>query len=410
MRNKISAVIIDKKKSEHDYDKVITYYLPEWVERKYDIAVYDNADNILSKLNINRGFDCIITVGDIGNFDELNALPYEIRRKWCHVEEFNEKKLSDLIINTFLLNNGREGDDKLFSIFTCTFNTPKSAILRLYESLKRQTYRNWNWWILDDSKSPTTAEYIEKLHDPRITVFRNFTNHGNIGFNKHSIAMLCNGDYLVEVDHDDELTSDCLEKLLECYEQSDADFVYSDCLEIIDGAPIWYGDNFSFGQGYYRDEIVEGVEYKNVAITCRNINVKSIRGIYALPNHIRTWKKEFYHQIGGHYPELSVLDDMDVVIRTFLKGKIAKVDKVLYIQNQGESRANGRGDTATGSRLNEIARTNILLKWKYEVPIHERILELIGEDPVWNEEIKESDVYKEINPEDLKPMDCLIIK
>ena len=163
-------------------------------------------------------------------------------------------------------------------------------------------------------------------------------------------------------------------------------------------------------QGYYRDEVVDGVPYKHVAITCRNINVKSIRGIYALPNHVRTWKKEFYHKIGGHNIELSVLDDMDVVIRSFIYGRVAKVDKVLYIQNQGESRANGRGDTATGSRLNEIARTNILLKWKYEVPIHERILELIGEDPVWNEEIKESDVYKEINPEDLKPMDCLIIK
>lgn len=410
MKNIISAVIIDKHKDEHDYENLVSYYIPEWAERKFDLAVYTDTENILSKLNINRGFDCIITVGEVDNFDNLNELPYEIRKKWCHIEEFNKEKMSDLIINTFLLNNGREGGDKLFSIFTCAFNTPKSVILRLYESLKRQTYRNWNWWILDDSKSPTTSEYFEKLHDPRITVIRNVTNHGNIGFNKHMIAMMCNGDYLVEVDHDDELTSDCLEKLLECYEKSDADFVYSDCLEIIDGAPIFYGEGFSFGQGYYRDEEVEGKKYKNVAITCRNINVKSIRGIYACPNHIRTWKREFYHNIGGHNTELSVLDDFDIVVRTFLKGKMAKVDKVLYIQNQGESKANGRGDTATGSRLNEIARTNILLKWKYEIPIHERILELIGEDPLWNEEIKESEVNQDMDPETLKSMDCLIIK
>lgn len=410
MKSKISAIIIDKNKNEHDYTKVISYNLPEWVERNYDITVYDNVENILSKLNLNRGYDCLITIGDVDNINELNQLPFEVRRKWCHLTEFDEKRISDLIVGTFLLNNGRENCPKKFSIFTCTFNTPKSVIIRLYESLKRQTYNNWNWWILDDSKSPTTAEYIEKLHDPRITIFRNVTNHGNIGFNKHSIAMLCDGDYLVEVDHDDELTSDCLEKLLECYEQSDADFVYSDCLEIIDNAPIYYGNNFSFGQGYYRDEVVEGTEYKNVAITCRNINAKSIRGIYACPNHVRTWKREFYHSIGGHNTELSVLDDLDIVIRTFLKGKIAKVDKVLYIQNQGESKSNGRGDTATGSRLNEIARTNILLKWKYEVPIHERIVELIGEDPIWDENTKESNVDIEINPDELKPMDCLITK
>ena len=410
MKNKISAIIIDKNKNEHDYENLISYYIPDWAEKKFDLTVYDNTENILSKLNLNRGFDSLITVGEIDNFDNLNNLPYAIRKKWSHAEKFDKKLLSDLIINTFLLNNGRENGEKLFSIFTCAFNTPKDTILRLYESLKRQTYKNWNWWILDDSKSPITSEYFEKLHDPRVTVFRNVTNHGNIGFNKHSIAMLCDGDYLVEVDHDDELTSDCLEKLYECYQQSDADFVYSDCLEIIDGGPIWYGDNFSFGQGYYRDEVVEGRKYKNVAITCRNINIKSIRGIYAQPNHIRTWKKEFYHSIGGHNIELSVLDDMDIMIRTFLKGKMAKVDKVLYIQHQGTSKENGRGDTATGARLKEIARTNILLKWKYEVPIHERIIELIGEDPVWDESINESNVDMELSPEELKPMDCLIIK
>ena len=87
-------------------------------------------------------------------------------------------------------------------------------------------------------------------------VVKNVTNHGNIGFNKHMVAMMCDGDYLVEVDHDDELTEDCLAKLYECFEMSEADFVYSDCLEIIDGAPINYGEDFSYGQGYYRQEAI----------------------------------------------------------------------------------------------------------------------------------------------------------
>ena len=222
MKNKIAIVVIDVKKNEHDYTDIVSYNLPEWVERNFDICVYDNCDNIYSKLNINRGFDCLITVGDFEPYRALNDLPYDIRKKWCHMDEFDKKKIADYTISTFLYNNGRENEVKLFSIFTCTFNTPKSVIIRLYESLKKQTYKNWNWWILDDSRQPTTTEYLEKLHDPRVTVFKNVTNHGNIGFNKHSIAMLCNGDYLVEVDHDDELTTDCLEKLAECYSQSDA--------------------------------------------------------------------------------------------------------------------------------------------------------------------------------------------
>lgn len=409
MKNKISAIVIDKNK-EHDYSNVTFDNLPDWCEKGFNITVYDNVEKIESILNLNRGFDCLATVGDFSDFEPLSCLPYSVRKKWIHMDELDKNDLAYKIVNTFLLNINRETpkECELFSVFTCTFNTPKSFIERLYNSLKRQTYNNWNWWILDDSTSNSTAEYIEKLHDSRITVIKNITNHGNIGFNKHMIAMLCDGDYLVEVDHDDELTADCLEKLHECYLKSNADFVYSDCLEIIDGKPIYYGDEFSYGQGYYRDEIVDGVEYKNIAITCSNINIKSIRGIHACPNHVRTWRKEFYHKIGGHNTELSVIDDFEIVIRTFLYGKIAKVDKVLYIQNQGESQKNGRGNTATGSRLSEIQRINLLIKWKYEKQIHERILELGAEDPIWNEETGESDVRS--NVENLMPLDCLIIK
>ena len=69
---------------------------------------------------------------------------------------------------------------------------------------------------------------MKGFNDPRITIIQNVTNHGNIGFNKHTIAMMCNGDFLVEVDHDDELTFDCLEKLHDAFiKYPDTDFVYS---------------------------------------------------------------------------------------------------------------------------------------------------------------------------------------
>ena len=93
-------------------------------------------------------------------------------------------------------------------------------------------------------------KYLHNLNDPRIFVFQNISNHGCIGFNKHMIAMMCDGDYLVEVDHDDELTEDCLENLYECFSLSNADFVYSDALEYIDGDSINYGDTYTYGQDY----------------------------------------------------------------------------------------------------------------------------------------------------------------
>lgn len=411
MRKRISALIIDNKKSEHNYDDVFMKNAPEWFENGYDITVIDDSKNVLSELNKIRGVDSIITIGDDVNCSQLNNLSFEYRKKWCHINEFDAQKIENTIVNTFLYNINRDRENqKLFSVFTSTFNTQPKMLKRLYESLLNQTYKNWNWWVIDDSTNNYTSEYLEKLHDPRITVIKNITNHGNIGFNKHMIAMLCDGDYLVEVDHDDELTHNCLSSLYECFEKSNADFVYSDCLEIIDGAPIYYGDDFSYGQGYYRDCEVNGVIYENVPITCRSINAKSIRGIHALPNHIRCWKKDFYHKIGGHNTELSVLDDMDLLIRTFLYGRMAKVDKVLYIQHQGNTQSNGRGNTATGARLKEIQRVNWMLRNKYDLEIHNRIIELGIDDIIWDDEKQISEVHKNVNIEDLRPMDILITK
>ena len=411
MRKRISALIIYNKKSEHNYDDVFMKNAPEWFENGYDITVIDDSKNVLSELNKIRGVDSIITIGDDVNCSQLNNLSFEYRKKWCHINEFDAEKIENTIVNTFLYNINRDRENqKLFSVFTSTFNTQPKMLKRLYESLLNQTYKNWNWWVIDDSTNNYTSEYLEKLHDPRITVIKNITNHGNIGFNKHMIAMLCDGDYLVEVDHDDELTHNCLSSLYECFEKSNADFVYSDCLEIIDGAPIYYGDDFSYGQGYYRDCEVNGVIYENVPITCRSINAKSIRGIHALPNHIRCWKKDFYHKIGGHNTELSVLDDMDLLIRTFLYGRMAKVDKVLYIQHQGNTQSNGRGNTATGARLKEIQRVNWMLRNKYDLEIHNRIIELGIDDIIWDDEKQISEVHKNVNIEDLRPMDILITK
>ena len=410
MRARISTLIIDKDKDKHDYSKIVIEDAPVWFEESYDIKVIDSTKDILTKLNQFRGVDSIITIGDDLDFEPMNKMSFEFRKKWCHIDEFNENEIKNAIYATFLCNINRERcDQKLFSIFTCTFNTQPKILKRLYNSLLRQNYPNWNWWIIDDSSDNYVSDYLEKFHDPRITIFKNVTNHGNIGFNKHMIAMMCDGDYLVEVDHDDELTEDCLSKLYECFDMSGADFVYSDCLEIVDGAPINYGDDFSYGQGYYRQEAINDEEYI-FPVTCRNINIKSIRGIHALPNHIRCWERNFYHKIGGHNIELSVLDDMDLLIRTFLYGRMAKVDKVLYIQHQGQSNNGQRSSTTTASRFKEIQRTNIFLKEKYDMAIHNRIVELGVNDLIWDEENKKSNLSMFIDTEKLTPMDLLILQ
>lgn len=383
MKSKISAIIVDPLKNEHNYNNIRTYYLGEHEDETFDIKVYRNTEGWLEVLDKNRGFDCLITIGEDIDFRPLNEMSFEYRKKWIHIDEFNIESIAQGIVNVFRFNiNRTNANSEMFSIFTCAYNTPPEFVKRLYESLCAQTYNNWNWWIIDDS-SPNKVNYFERLKDSRIHIIKNITEHGNIGFNKNLIASIADGDYLVEVDHDDELTPDCLELLKKAFDTySDCDFVYSYALEEIGGKSVWYGDYFALGLGEYEEHDILGTKM-TIPITA-DVNALSIRHIVGAPNHVRCWKKDFYHRIGGHNKELSVLDDLDILMRTFIHGKMCKIPKVLYIQHEGEdhgSRANG--DTTQSKRFNEIRRLGYILKEKYDKEIHERLIELGVDDPYW---------------------------
>lgn len=383
MKNRISAIIFSKDIKSYDFSEIempVTYREKE--ETHFEITGYEDSSKIELKLALNRGYDCIVTIGKETDYPELFYMPFDVRKKWVNFETYDAKQIALSILLTFKANINRKGTPK-FSIFTCAYKTPHSQALRLYKSLCKQTYTEWNWWILDDSPEGKES-YFSQIKDPRITVIKNCTNHGNIGFNKHLIAMACDGDYLVEIDHDDEITPDCLELLKKAFDTyPDCDFVYSHCMEELDGKAIAYDDGFALGLGVNANMDVNG-ETHYLSLT-PDVNVLSMRHIVGMPNHVRCWKSDFYHKIGGHNRELCVMDDADLLIRTFLNGKMCKVPKVLYIQHEGTTKNNDRGATTQAKRFGEILRMGGILKSKYDLDIHNKALNEGYEDPYWNE-------------------------
>lgn len=380
----ISAVVVDPKFIEHDYSNITTtpYYVDEETYIKCEVVSNINDDeHLMGLLSQSKGFDAIITIGNNINFEPLNNMPIEFRKKWVHLEEFNVWTLVNSVIATLSINMDRHFEDmETFSIFTSAYNMTDEMFNRLYDSLLAQTYRNWNWYILDDGEKGYDWNNIK---DPRVKVFKNITNHGCIGFNKRAIAMMCDGNYLVEVDHDDELLPDCLMKLHDAFKQYNADFVYSYALELFGDEPVWYTEDFALGLGTYEIFNVKGKDYK--VATTPDINALSLRHIVSLPNHVRCWRKEFYHKIGGHNADLSVLDDMELLIRTFIKGgTMVKIPEVLYIQH--------RGNTAQDNRYGEILRLGRIIRKRYDREIHDVVVSKCGLDPVWDEKIGESNL------------------
>lgn len=288
-----------------------------------------------------------------------------------------------------------------FSIFTPTYKTGE-RIQRTYQSLKNQTHRNWQWVVVDDSPDEETFQILKDIEalDYRVKVYKlDPITGGNVGLAKHRAAMMCDGDWLIELDHDDYLTSRCLETVDDAIlRHPDAGFLYSDCCEFYETGEFkyydhdwtgnWYGrpDNFfDFGYAGHEWEIVDDKEV--LAHRYPDINPLSIRFNISMPNHVRMWERNLYHKIGGHNKNTPVADDLEILIRTFLNTRMIHVKKVLYFQYSSR-------DTTTDNNCQDINRRARLIRDYYDKAIHERIQNLGFTDWNWIEEFGHSHKFQ----------------
>ncbi|MCB0318848.1 MAG: glycosyltransferase family 2 protein, partial [Bdellovibrionales bacterium] len=130
----------------------------------------------------------------------------------------------------------KENIDKLtikptFSVIMPTFNTPEIWLRKAIESVKKQLYSNWEFCIADDaSKDPRVREVLEEYaaSDPRIKIsFRK--SNGHISAASNTALELATGDFVVLLDHDDELSEHALFMLASNINQfPDSQIFYSD--------------------------------------------------------------------------------------------------------------------------------------------------------------------------------------
>ena len=279
-----------------------------------------------------------------------------------------------------------------FSIITTIYKTPIYKLERLYNSLLNQTYNYWEWIVYDDSPTGYKESYdhISKLaeEDDRISLYSDDKNCGIIGEVKRKAFFLGECDVLVEVDHDDELVDTCLENLLVAYNYSDdIGFVYGHCCEIYEDSEdiIDYGEIWGFGYGRYSTVNYKEKNYK-VAIA-PNINSKTIRYISGIPNHVRSWRRDIYHEIGGHNKYLHVADDYELFIRTFLKTKIAKINVFTYIQYFERN-----GSNTQFEKNSDIQQLVYQTSTFYNDKIHHRFKELGIDDFTYNNGVSDLNI------------------
>lgn len=215
-----------------------------------------------------------------------------------------------------------------FSVITPTHD-PKNVpyLVEAFESLLAQTHTNWEWILyLNNACDPSCIPDNIKNH-PQVSWNHNNTTNNKIGQIKKQAFSLGTGDVLVELDHDDQLTPDCLAELNTAYQDDAVGFVYSNnaVLHMTDEFVPFSGDHgWSFKTFNWKgDELISMNSFEPTS--------HSLSYIWYAPDHVRSWKKTVYHSIGGHNPELSICDDHELCIRTYLATKMVHIPKVLYI-------------------------------------------------------------------------------
>ena len=202
-------------------------------------------------------------------------------------------------------------------------NTP--YLQELYESLCAQTYENWEWvlWLNGKFKRSKLSPEIE--NDERVKIYECNEKNSNVGFHKNKAFHLGSGDILVEVDHDDMITPNCLEELNKAYQDERIGFVYSD-VAVYDDNFVPYNEQHGWSYYFYNFRGKDRYVMNSWRPTSQ-----SLAYIWYAPDHVRSWRKSVYESIGGHNVDLSICDDHELMIRTYLKTKMYHIKKPLYI-------------------------------------------------------------------------------
>ena len=263
----------------------------------------------------------------------------------------------------------------IFSIFTTSFNSFEK-ILRAYKSIQSQTLSNWEWVIMDDSPNDKNFTYLKKhlSCDSRVRLYRRFENNGYIGNVKNEAVSLCRGKYVLELDHDDEVLPFVLEESSVLFDNnSEIGFIYMDFINIYEnGDNFWYGNHICKGYGSYYCQ-----KYNNKWVyvyNTPNINNITLSHLVCCPNHPRIWRKDILLNIGNYCEYLPICDDYEIILRTALNTKIAKIHKMGYVQYMNNE--NNNFSLIRNSEINRIGPQYISPIYYNNFNIHDEMKKL----------------------------------
>ena len=197
------------------------------------------------------------------------------------------------------------------SIVVPVYNTPLPFFKQMVQSVRRQTYTNWQLVLVDasDAAHPAPGALAQKLaaQDGRILYHK--IENGGIAANTTAGFAAATGAYLALLDHDDVLYPNALFACVQTIQNTGADFVYSD--EIVLSADLKQLGGYHFKPDFAPDYL---------------------RGVNFI-THLAVFSRPLLDAAGAYESrEYDGAQDHDLFLRLTEKArKIEHIKQVLYI-------------------------------------------------------------------------------
>lgn len=201
------------------------------------------------------------------------------------------------------------------SILIANYNNGR-YLMDAINSVRRQSYHNWEIIIVDDCSTDNSAEIYKHLdNDGRIKVFTNERNMG-CGYTKRRCVEQANGDICGFLDPDDILAENAIQMMVAEFEKHpDASLINSTC--------------------YITDEHMNVVSISSYG--CPIPEGQSFLTYRKGISHFTTFKRMCYEQTEGIDPIMLRAVDHDLYYKLEEVGNVYYMDKPLYYYRQNSN-------------------------------------------------------------------------
>lgn len=231
-----------------------------------------------------------------------------------------------------------------FSVLIAHYNNAE-YFMQCYESLKKQTFQDFEIIVVDDCSTDDSFEKIQNYcnGDSRVKFFQNSENKG-VGFTKKRCVEEASGEICGFVDPDDALTEDAIEFSVKAHN--------NDCIA-------------TYSQFYLCDENLKIKKIFKKTTKVKNNNPLFFN-IHFEVAHFFTFKKEAYLRTEGINPNYKVAEDIDYILKLYKIGSFQFIKKPLYLYrihktglSHDETKTYIKNETWHTVLLNAAKRRNI---------------------------------------------------